>query len=195
MSVDPSLATRLISRANAGDAQASRELLELLYVELRRLAGELMRSEREAHTLQPTALVHEAWMRLCAGATPVTFQDRAHFVRTAAQVMRRVLVDHARARGSERRTPPGEAEPLDALLLGFESDNRLDLLALDEALARLEEFDERAARVVELRFFGGLTSEETATAIGASTPTVERSWRVARLWLARELGAGAADGD
>jgi len=191
---DPSEFTRLFERAEAGDARAGEALLPVLYEELHGLAGRMMSEERSGHTLQATALVHEAWMRLFAGGAP-TLNDRQHLTRLAARAMRRVLVDHARARGRVKR---GNAAPrvelLDTLIAEVEGDGRLDVVALHEALERLAELDSLAARLVELRYFAGLSIAEAARALEVSTPTVERRWRVARLWLARELG-GAADED
>ncbi|HVS17510.1 MAG TPA: ECF-type sigma factor, partial [Planctomycetota bacterium] len=188
MSSNPSEVTGLFERAEAGDPGAREALLPLLYDELRGLAGRLMADERGGHTLQATALVHEAWMRLFAGGTPA-LNDREHLARLAARAMRRVLVDHARAR---RRTKRGggtqRMELLDTLIEEVEGEGRLDILALHEALERFTSIDPLAARLIELRYFGGLSIAEAARALEVSTPTVERRWRVARLWLARELG-------
>jgi RNA polymerase sigma-70 factor (ECF subfamily) len=189
---DPSELTRLFERAEAGDARAGEALLPVLYEELHGLAQRMMAEERTGHTLQATALVHEAWMRLFAGGSP-TLNDRRHLTRLAARAMRRVLVDHARARGRVKRGGAApRAELLDTLVAEVEGDGRLDVVALHEALERLAEFDALAARLVELRYFTGLSIAEAAGALEVSTPTVERRWRVARLWLARELG-GATD--
>lgn len=184
-------ATRLLRRMEAGDDTASEELLSLLYTELREQAARCMGGERVGHTLEPTALVHEAWLRLLAeGDEPRRFDDRGHFVRVAARAMRRVLVDHARGRAAEKRGRDWQPVPLDGVLAGFE-ERHLDLLALDEALERLAAMDPELARLVELRFFAGLTIAQTAGVLGVSTPTVERQWRVARMWLRRDLpGAG-----
>ena len=184
--MDPERVTRLLERATSGDRAAAEELLPLLYGELKGVAVRSMRSERADHTLQPTALVHEAWLRLVGGGGAPRFESRRHFVRLAARAMRNVLVDHARARQAQKRGEGQEAASLDAVLAGFE-EQHLDLLALHEALERLQEIDAPLARLVELRFFAGLTIEETARALELSTPTVERHWRVARMWLRREL--------
>jgi RNA polymerase sigma-70 factor (ECF subfamily) len=170
-----------------GDESAGEDLLALLYVELRGIANRAMSRERAGHTLEPTALVHEAWLRLLSAeeASP-RFEGREHFVRIAARAMRRVLVDHARARGAEKRGRAWEAVPLDDVMATFE-EREVDLLALDEALERMGQIDEGLARLVELRFFAGLKIDETADVLGVGTATVERHWRVARMWLRREL--------
>ena len=182
-------ATRLLRRAGSGDAQAASELLTMLYGELKRLAAQLMRGEATGHTLQATALVHESWMKLAAaGALPMA-EDRAHFLRLAARAMRRVLVDHARTRDRAKRGGGAVREPLDDVVDAITRGSDLDLVALNDALERLGQFDERGARIVELRLFAGLSIDESAKALGVSTPTIERGWRVARLWLSRELGS------
>ncbi len=183
---EPGEATQLLKRLSAGDSDAQARLLPLLYNELKRTAAGYMRRERDDHTLQPTALVHEAWMRLTDGVA-TEWQDRGHFLRLAARAMRNILVDHARARATQKRASGGEREPLDGLVESFEQQS-VDVLALNQALESLAGFDEPLAHLVELRFFGGLTIEETARALDVSTPTIERRWRVARMWLRRELG-------
>ena len=159
----------------------------LVYEELRRLAGAYLRRERGNHTLQPTALVNEAWLRIeRSGSTTV---DRQHFLAVAARVMRHILVDYARSRSAERRGGGQRPVPLDKageIPLG----NEEYLIALDESLGRLAARDPRAARVVELRFFGGLSVEETATTMDVSTSTVDRDWAFARSWLHRDIRAG-----
>jgi len=190
----PAEVTQLLTRSSAGDARASEALLPLLYAELRGLARRVMSDERAEHTLQPTALVHEAWIKLFAGGPPPAVEDRAHFLRLATRAMRHVLVDHARGRRRLKRG--GGAQPrelLDEVLDEVERGGDLDVIALHEALERLEGLDAQAARIVELRFFGGLSIAEAAEAMGVSTPTVERGWRVARMWLARELGLPSAE--
>ena len=178
--------TRLLEAWNAGDPEAPARVLPLLYEELHALARSYMRRERRGHTLQATAVVHEAYVRLIE-ESGIAWNDRAHFVGLAARVMRRVLVDHARRHraakrgGAARRVTLVEA---DALALG----RRPDLLALDDALSALEEIDERKAAIVELRFFGGLTFDETAAHLGLARATVIRHWERARLWLYRQLG-------
>ena len=167
-------------------------LLPIVYQELRRLAASYLRRERPGQTLQPTALVHEAYLRLMKDR-PERWQNRAHFCAIAAHSMRQILIERARARGAQKR---GGAQPrvtLDEALVAGESPS-VDLVALDEALGRLEQIDPEQARLVELRFFGGLTIEETAEAMKISPATVKRHWAVARAWLARELeGDGPCD--
>jgi RNA polymerase sigma factor (TIGR02999 family) len=184
-------ATRLLHQAEAGDPSAAERLLPLVYGELRSIAGRLMSAERPDHTLQPTALVHEAYVRLIEGTGPEPWTSRAHFVHVAVRAMRNLLVDHARShraekRGAGRRGDVALDDVIDAL-----GESLPDLLVLEEALARLERMDAQLARIVELRFFGGLTIEETAGVLGISTPTVERGWRVARMWLRTELPEGS----
>lgn len=182
--------TLLLAELRAGNSSAESRLLSLVYDELRRLARRYMRGERPDHTLQPTALVHEAYLRL-AGQRGVDWQDRAHFFGVAAQLMRRILVDHARARNAEKR---GGHEPRIALddALAFTEEKCAELLALDEALSRLAQRDPRQARVVELRFFGGLSEDEAAEVLGISTRTLKRDWSVARAWLFKEINKGAS---
>jgi RNA polymerase sigma-70 factor, ECF subfamily len=164
-------------------------LLPIVYDELRRLAAAYLRRERPGQTLQPTALVHEAYLRLMKDR-PDRWQNRAHFCAIAAHSMRQILIERARARGAQKR---GGAQPRvtldEGLIAGGESPT-VDLLALDRALERLEALDPEQARLVELRFFGGLTIEETAEAMKISPATVKRHWTVARAWLARELAGG-----
>jgi RNA polymerase sigma factor (TIGR02999 family) len=180
-------ATLALRGAEAGEPGAAERLLPLVYGELRELAARLMREQRPDHTLQPTALVHEAYVRLIEGSGRGPWTGRAHFVRVAARAMRNVLVDHARSKGARKRTPgSGPALALDAAAEVF-AEAVPDLVALDEALARLERLDEPLARIVELRFFAGLSIADTARVLGVSTPTVERGWRTARMWLRCEL--------
>ena len=159
--------------------------MSLVYDELRKIAGQYLRKERSDHTLQPTALVHEAYLKL-VDISDISWQDRAHFFAVSSNVMRHILVDHARARATGKRG--GEAERIaleDAISFSNEPD--VDLLALDEALKQLAEFDEQQSRIVELRFFGGLTIEETAHVVGISSATVKREWAMAKSWLFRKL--------
>jgi RNA polymerase sigma factor (TIGR02999 family) len=160
-------------------------MFPVVYDELRRLASLALRRERADHTLQPTALVHEAFLRL-AGTPDAPWQNRAHFVAMAARVMRRVLVDHARGRNARKRGSGEVRISLDDVDVPAATSG-VDLIALDEVLGRLAELDARQARIVELRFFGGLTVEETAVLIDASDRTVKREWQMARAWLKREL--------
>jgi RNA polymerase sigma-70 factor (ECF subfamily) len=167
------------------DPQSLDSLLPLVYQELRRLAASYLRRERPGQTLQPTALVHEAYLRLMKDK-PNRWQNRAHFCAIAAHSMRQILIERARARGALKRGGARPRVTLDeALLAGGE--RSIDLVALDEALERLAALDPEQARLVELRFFGGLTVEETAEAMDISPATVKRHWAVARAWLAREL--------
>lgn len=177
--------TALLHAWGAGDAAALHELVPLVEAELRKLAGAYMARERPGHTLQPTALVNEAFLRLVE-AQGVPWQGRAHFFGIAARVMRRVLVDHARARGFEKRGGGAQAVPLESTILVSRAPD-IALLDLDHALNELAEMDERKAKVVELRFFGGMTVEETADSLGVSIDTVKREWRVAKLWLLSTL--------
>lgn len=184
----PGDVTRLLLRWNEGSDEARAKLIARVYRELRQLAGRSMRSERGDHTLQPTALVHEAYQRLIDQHT-VRWQNRAHFFAVAATLMRRILVDHARKRAALRRG--AGAEPLALLDPGAAQPGPdLDLLAVDDALTQLAAFDPGQARVVELRFFGGLTEIETAEVVGQSRATVQRDWALARAWLRRRLSQG-----
>jgi RNA polymerase sigma factor (TIGR02999 family) len=176
--------TRLLRAWSDGDEAALDRLVPLVEAELRRLARACMGRERKDHTLQPTALVNEAFLRF-AGARRVCWQDRAHFMGIAARLMRRVLVDHARSRTYQKRGGGGKRVPLDDIQLAV--DPPLDMVELDRALAAFAQIDARASAVVELRFFGGLTLEETAEVLHVSAETVKRDWRLARLWLLREL--------
>ncbi len=182
-------ATQLLQRLGAGDARAGDELLPIVYEELHRIAARMMKGQGRDHTLQPTALVHEAYLRLVAEDVEPSFDSRSHFLCVAAKAMRSVLVDHARRRGAGKRADVGERITLVQVAEALEREGP-DLLALDEALTRLAVVDESLARVVELRFFGGLSVEDTARALCVSAPTVVRAWRVARMWLKRELAEG-----
>ena len=183
-------ALELLGGASAGDEAAAAQLMLVVYDELRALASHYLRRERAGHTLQPTALVHEAWLRL-AGGRPVKVADRRHFFALAARAMREVLVDHARRRAAAKRKAGSERVTLDDAL-GLEapdSPRQLDLLVLEEAMVQLEKLEPRQARVIELRFFGGLTIDETAAVLGVSTDTVEDDSAMSRAWLARRLRA------
>lgn len=186
MSTDtPGEVTRLLDELNAGNSDALPVLLPLVYDELRRLASRHMGRERQGHTLQPTALVHEAYLKL-VGQRSVRFQNRAHFFGVAAQAMRRILVDQARARLSDKRGGDRHAVPVDEAML-VEEPRAVDLVALDLALTDLAAFDPGQAKLVELRFFAGCTIEETAEILGVSDGTVKREWRLARAWLNRAV--------
>lgn len=164
--------------------------MPLIYDELRRQAHRFLNRERPNHTLQTTALVHEAYLRLIE-QTSVNWQNRAHFFGVAGQMMRRILVDYAMKRNREKRGGPDEALPLDETIVIATAETEVDLLALDEALTRLEKMDERQARVVELRYFSGLSIEDTAVVLAISPATVKREWNMARTWLRAELAADA----
>lgn len=180
--------THLLVALRAGGDGRDRvtgQLVEALYPELRRLAARLMRRERDGHTLQPTAVVHEAFVRLVNQRT-VDWQDRAHFLGIAARIMRQILVEHARRRGAAKRGANPDRVTLDEALAAGD-DSALSILALDDVMTRLADVDPRGAQVAELRIFGGLTVQETAHALGVSPRTVHTDWAMARLWLAREL--------
>ncbi len=169
-----------------GNQDAVNRLLPFLYDELRRLAGSYLRKERVDHTLQPTALVHEAYMKLIDQRN-VKWQNRAHFFGIAAQVMRRILLDHARKHLAEKRGGDAEKLPLEEELLVVSHGRSAELVALDDALAELAKFDADKAKLVELRYFGGLSIEETAEVMGVSVATVNRQWRLAKAWLFNQL--------
>ena len=180
--------TELLQAWGGGDQRALDELVPLVYAELKRQAERYLRREKDGHSLQATALVHEAYLRL-ADQRRIQWQGRTQFFGVAAQLMRRVLVDHARSRHAEKRGGANVSlvRPLEeATAAAQESD--VDLLALDDALTRLAALDERQAKVVELRYFSGLGIEETAEVLGISPATVKREWAMARAWLKRELG-------
>lgn len=184
----PGEATRLLADVGKGDQAAIEKLMPIVYEELRSLAGAFMRNERSDHTLQPTALVHEAFLRLVGSSSPQC-SDRSHFLALAARAMRNILVNHAIAHRAEKRSPGTPT------LLLNESDTpnakrEVDTLALDDALNNLAVVDERKAKVVELRFFGGMTMNEVAEVVGVSISTVEADWRMARAWLSKALANG-----
>jgi RNA polymerase sigma factor (TIGR02999 family) len=193
MTTDPPV-TELLEQVRAGDRSAFARLWPVVYEELRRLASRLLRAERPEHTLQPTALVHEAYLRLVDERAG--WQDRAHFFAIAAQAMRRILVDYARGHLASKRGGSLRRVSLDDPLAastpaGVGLD---DVIEVDEALGELAALDAFEAQVVELRYFGGLTVEETAAALGVSPATVKREWQLARAWLYRRL-SGGHDGD
>lgn len=181
----PTDVTQLLLDWNAGDQAALAELMPLVYAELRQIAARQLRRERHEHTLQPTALVHEAWLRLVQ-TKRLTWQNRAHFLGVAAELMRRILVDHARRRsagirgGGETRLALDEA-------LDVAQPREVALLALDDALTSLAALDPRQSRIVELKYFGGLEIDEIAEVLGISPATVKRDWQWARAWLHREI--------
>ena len=189
--IPPPNAMRLLQAWGQGDQAAFEELIPLVYDELRRLAQRELRRERSGHSLQATALVNEAYLRLI-DLNRIEWQNRAHFFAMAARMMRRILVDWARARGNQKRGGGIPKVSLDEALL-VSQDPGSDLVALDEALETLGAMDPRKGQVVEMRFFGGLTVEETAAALHVSADTVMRDWRSAKAWLLRELSRSEPD--
>ena len=187
--MDEASVTRWLEQWRGGDTEAMERLTAALYGELRRLAHYQMRRERQGHVLQTTALVHEAYLRLVNLEMP--WRDRAHFLRVAARQMRRILVDDARQRLAAKRGGGGHDLPLDTVTVAAEPS--FEILALDDALERLAQHDRRKARVVELRFFGGLKLEEIAGVIGVSRATVERDLTMAKAWLKSAMTAGARE--
>ncbi len=177
--------TRILERLSAGERSAADELMPLLYDELRTLAARIMARERAGHTLQPTALVHEAFLRLVPDQD-IEWKGRAHFAALAARTMRRVLVNHARDRTAGKRGGGWRRVTFD-VDASIQDGPEYDLLALEEALERIAEMNDLSGRVLELRFFGGLTIPETAHVLSVSTSTVESHWALARAWLSREL--------
>jgi RNA polymerase sigma factor (TIGR02999 family) len=178
--------TRMLKDWSGGDREALDKLLPFVYDELHRQASRCLRRERSDHTLQTTALIHEAYLKLI-DQREVEWQNRAHFFAVAAQAMRRILVDYARARKREKRGGDDVKFQLDEAIQTPAKEKGIDLVALDEALTRLAEFDGRQARVVELRYFSGMTEEETAEVLGTSPATVRRDWNMAKAWLRYQL--------
>lgn len=176
--------TLLLGEMSGGNRSAPEQLLPLVYDELRKLAHGYLQNERADHSLQATALVHEAYIRLVDWQT-VSWQNRAHFFAVAAGVMRKILVDHARAKQAQKRDGGQKLELGEAV--GLAAEREIDLIALDEALKNLAEFDDVQARLVEMRFFGGLTIEETAHTLGVSPATVKREWTMAKAWLYQRI--------
>jgi RNA polymerase sigma-70 factor (ECF subfamily) len=181
----PGEVTQILAEIRAGNKDAESKLIPLVYSELRRLAAHYLRGERADHTLQPTALVHEAYLRLTK-LREVDWQTRSHFFATAAIVMRRILVDHARTQRANKREGFREAISLEEALIVSPA-RSTQLLALDDALDKLTKLDARRSKIVELRFFGGLSEEETGEVLGISTRTVRRDWRIAKAWLYNEV--------
>jgi RNA polymerase sigma factor (TIGR02999 family) len=181
----PSDVTRALVALSDGDRSALDRLLPLVYEQLRQIAERALRQERADHTLSPTALVHEAYLKLVQ-LDSITWEGRAHFFGACAQAMRRILISYARMRKAEKRGGGSEHVPLSSVVLAADSRPK-DLIALDDALVKLEVLDERQARIVECRFFAGMSVEETARALGISTATVKRDWTIARAFLNREL--------
>ena len=184
--------THLLVRARQGDTEAAEALLPLVYGELRRLAASKMANEPAGHTLQPTALVHEAWLRLGADAPPC-WENRAHFFGAAAEAMRRILVEQARRRQAAKRGGGAETLPLDAMELPASLAQEEALLRVNDALDKLAATDPRKAELVKLRYFVGMTFEEAATVLGIAIPTAKQWWAYARAWLSVELGGPPRD--
>ena len=180
----------LLAGAKAGDRTCESRLYELVYGELKRMAAAQLRNERADHTLQPSALVNEAYLRLL-GPARIGWDNRAHFFKTASGVMRHILVDHARARRAHKRDGRLQRVELESDTAVFADADIDRLLAVDAALRRLAEWDERQAKVVELRYFSGFDVEETAGILGVSAKTVKRDWSMARAWLQTQLEGGA----
>jgi RNA polymerase sigma factor (TIGR02999 family) len=183
--------TVLLAELSKGNQAAASKLIPLVYAELRRLASGYMRRERSDHTLQATALVHEAYLKLVEQRS-VDWQSRAHFFGIAAQLMRRILVDHARGHLRDKRGGGQRLVPIDEALV-FAPEQSLELVKLDQALERLTKLDPRQGKIVELRFFGGLTVEQTADLLGISPKTVKRDWSMAKAWLHGDLKQGHDD--
>lgn len=181
--------TEWLSAWREGDSEARERLVKVLYPELRRLAGQAFRRERGDHTLQPTALVNEAWLRLSGSANPAG-ADRAHLLNVAARLMREILIDHARRRAASKRDGGHRIDLIEVDLADEAHD--VDLVGLDDALSRLEGIDSIKARIVELRYFGGMNIEETAEAVALSPATVKRHWQAARIWLFNALSDSAS---
>jgi len=182
----PNQVTRLLVDWQHGDKAALDHLMPLVYHELRKLAAGYLKDERRNHTLQPTALIHEAYLKMVDQDLP-EWQNRAHFFGVAARLMRQILVDHARTRGASKRGGVQPTVSLEDAPPVFTLEDATSLLILDDALTKLASFDERKSRVVEMRAFGGMTVEDTARALGVSEPTVKRDMRLAQAWLRREL--------
>ena len=177
--------TRMLRAWSGGDREAVDTLMPLVYDELHKVAAQYLRKQRPDHTLQPTALVNEAYLKLI-DISSVSWQDRAHFFAVASQTMRHVLVDHARGRNRDKRGGGAQKVSLDEAI-SFSQGNEVDLLSLDEAMRELAAMDEQQSRIVELRFFGGLTVEETAVVLHISPATVKREWRIAKAWLHKRM--------
>jgi RNA polymerase sigma factor (TIGR02999 family) len=182
--------THILERMEHGDPKAAGELLPIVYDELRRLASQKMAHEAAGHTLQPTALVHEAWMRL-GGSDAPSFQNRAHFFGAAAEAMRRILIEHARRRLAAKRGAGVEVVDLDALEISSPIADDDQLLAVNEALEKLAAVDPRKAELVKLRYFVGLNFDEAASALGIAVPTAKQWWAYARSWLTVEMRSSA----
>lgn len=180
--------TKFLDEIKSGNKDALEELLPLVYDELRRLANSYLRKERSNHTLQPTALVHEAYLRLI-GQKEIEWQNRAHFFGVAARLMREILIEYARARSRQKRGGTLKTQIALDEAVSFSNQNQLDIIAVDEALSKLENLDERQGRIVEMKFFGGLTIEEIAEVLSISPATVKREWGTAKLLLYKMLNS------
>ncbi len=191
MTPSSSNVTQMLHDWSDGDREVLDKLIPIIYAELRRQAARYLRRERPGHTLQTTALIHEAYIRLIDQKN-VRWQNRAHFFAIAAQLMRRILVDHARSRQAAKRGGSDIKLPLEEAMIASEG-REVDLVALDEALKRLAAIDPQQSRVVELRFFSGLNVEETAEVLEVSPRTVKRDWNVAKAWLRREISEGEGE--
>jgi RNA polymerase sigma-70 factor, ECF subfamily len=185
---EPANITVILQDWSRGNQRAADTLIALVYDELRKVAANYLRRERSEHTLQPTALVNEAYLKLI-DISNVSWRDRAHFFAVASNVMRQILVDHARARATEKRGGNAQTIALDEAI-SFSQQPEIDLLALDDALKILASLDEKQAQIVEMRFFGGLSVEETAEVLGVSARTVKREWAFAKAWLHKTLKSG-----
>lgn len=185
----PSDITQLLIQMTDGNTEAVNQILPMIYSELRKLASSYLRRERSNHTLQPTALVNEAYLKLI-DQKKVKWQNRAHFFGIAAQVMRRILLDHARKHTAEKRGGAAEVLPIEEEILVVSQEKSAELIALDEALENLAKMDEQKAKIVELRYFGGLSIEETAEVMGVSVPTINRQWKMAKAWLYGQVARG-----
>ena len=185
VSLQPPDITALLRRVSTGDRSAEADLIPRVYEELRRLASRYLRGERRAHSLQTTALVHEAYLKL-VDRQGTDWKDRNHFFAVASTIMRRILVDHARRRGANKRGGDWTPIDLDAAMIGTEKQDQL-VLALEEALDRLDQLDPRQTQIVVMRFYGGLTADEIAEVLGISIRTVKREWMLAKTWLHAEL--------
>jgi RNA polymerase sigma factor (TIGR02999 family) len=177
--------TSLLRQWNGGDPRALEKIVPIVYQELRRLSHYHLRRERDGHTLQTTALVHEVYLRLCGEDEP-QWDDRAHFFAVASRIMRRILVDYSRRRGAEKRRAPGAQTSFDEALR-IPVEDQVDLIALDDALDHLAAFDDRKCKVVEMRFFAGLPAKEIAVVLKTTEATVRRDWIIAKAWLFRYL--------
>ena len=184
----PNEITRMLIELTDGNQEVVNQILPHIYDELKRLASSYLRRERVNHTLQPTALVHEAYMKLI-DQKRVQWQNRAHFFGIAAQVMRRILMDHARKHQADKRGGEAEKLPIEEEILVVSHEKSAELIALDDALQTLAGIDEQKAKIVELRYFGGLSIEETAEVMGVSVPTINRQWRMAKAWLYSQIAS------